>query len=113
MRKQMARPVMRTVLKNIRTGQTKEHTFKQSDKVEEADVTRRAFKYLYERDGQYAFMDDETYEQLELDHTAVGSVSRFLLEGETAQLVMFEDEPVGVELPIKIERRVIAGRERR
>lgn len=107
LRKQQRRPVVRSVLRNIRTGQTKEHSFQQSDKVPEADIERKPFQFLYTNENSWSFMDQETYEQIELSKDAVGDAAQFLLEGQEATLVLFERNPVGVELPIKIDRKVI------
>lgn len=107
LRKQQRRPVMRTILKHIRTGATKEHSFQQSDKIEEAEVGRVPYQFLYEDSGTYAFMDQETFDQAELNADILGDNAKFLLEGQIVDIVMFSGEPIGIELPIKIERKVI------
>ena len=106
LRKQQRRPVMRTTLRNIQTGQTKEHSFQQSDKVEEADVTRVSYQYLYSDGNVYAFMNQETYDQVELGTDIVGDSGKYLLEGQDVDVVLFDGKPIGIELPIKIEREV-------
>lgn len=107
LRKQQRKPVMRTILKDLRTGATREHSFQQSDKIEEADIENRECQFLYQADGRFTFMDQGTYEQLEIDADIVGQNAQYLLEGQKATIVLFQGQPVGVELPIKIERRVI------
>lgn len=107
LRKQQRRPVMRTTLKNIQTGQTKEHSFQQSDKVGEADVTRTSYQFLYANEDSYAFMNQETYDQVELEVSVLGEDAKYLLEGQDIDMVEFEGKPIGVELPIKIDRTVI------
>ncbi len=107
LRKQQRRPVINTILKHLKTNQTKEHTFQQSDRVEEADIERSPYQYLFEQAGKYVFMNGQTYEQIEVPADIVGDVARFLLEGEEAQIMLFEGNPVSVELPIKIDRKVI------
>ena len=107
LRMQQRRPVMKTILKHIRTGATKEHSFQQSDKVEEADITRKPYQYLYENTGTYSFMDQETYEQIDLAADVLAGAEVYLLEGQTAEIVFYDDDPIGVELPIKIDRKVI------
>lgn len=107
LRKQQRRPVVRSVLKHLRTGATKEHSFQQSDKVPEADVERKQCQFIYREGGRFVFMDAETYEQFEISEDVVGEASHFLLEGQVAEVVVFEGTPVSVILPIKIERKVI------
>lgn len=107
LRKQQRRPVMRTILKHIKTGQTKEYTFQQSEKVQEADVQRKPYQFLYATGPKYAFMNLETYEQIELGDDVIGDAGKYLLEGEQVEIITFEDAPVNVHLPIKIDRKVI------
>lgn len=107
LRKQQRKPVVRSVLKHLRTGAAREHSFQQSDKVPEADVERKQCQFIY-RDGErFVFMDEGTYEQFELGEEVVGDAARFLLEGQTVEIVAFEGNPVSVILPIKVDRKVI------
>lgn len=107
MRKQASRPVMRTTLKSLRTRLTKEHTFKQSDKVEEADVERRTAQYLYRDSDSVMFMDSGIFDQYAVPTAALGTALELLIEGQEVDVVLFEGEPVAVDLPIKIDRKVI------
>lgn len=107
LRMQQRRPVMRTILKHIRTNATREHTFQQADKVEEADVGRVPYQYLYADKGTFAFMDQQTFDQVELSKDFVGDAAKYLIEGQVVDVVMFASDPIGIELPIKIERKVI------
>lgn len=109
MRKQKGRPVMRSSLKNIKTGQTIEHTFMQSDKIEEADIDHQRFQFLYEQGDEWLFMNQSTYDQISLSADEVGNITKFLLEGQDVDLLMFDGYPIMVELPIKIDRKVIVA----
>ncbi len=111
LRKQQRRPVVNATLKHLRTNQTRQHTFQQSDKVEEADVQTMPYQYLYMDADAYVFMDGQTYEQLEVPANIVGDAAKFLLQGEEVQIMLFEGTPVSVELPIKINRKVIEAPE--
>ena len=109
MRKQKGRPVVRSVLKNVKTGQSKEHTFMQSDKVEEADIEREKYQFLYEQNDDWIFMNPVSYEQIILDEEEVGAATKFLLEGQDVELMMFDGQAITVDLPIKIDRKVIVA----
>ena len=108
-RKQKSRPVVRSQVKHLPTGKTREHTFMQSDKVAEADLAQKSLQFLYGGEGQYVFMDQGTYEQLELSADLVGTAGVFLLEGQEVTVLLFEGEPVSVELPVKIDRTVLSA----
>lgn len=109
MKKAQRRPVMRTKLRNIRTGQVKERTFKQGDSIPEADVAKIKAQFLYAGGQQYTFMDQGTYEQYVLAADAVGSAVSFLREGLVVDLLTFEGSPVAVQLPIKITLKVVSA----
>lgn len=109
LRKQQRRPVMRTTLRNVRTGQTRAHSFQQSDKVPEAEVERRAVQFLFGEGERFTFMDMGTYEQVELTRGQVGAYAPYLVEGQAADIVFFTGAPVSLTLPIKIDRRVISA----
>lgn len=106
LRKQQRRPVMRTKLRVLRTGAVKEHSFQQSDKVAEADVERRTAQFLYVEGEQLQFMDQTSYEQFSMERDAVAAAD-LMLEGQEVTAVTFSGTPIGIELPIKIERKVI------
>lgn len=108
-RKQQRRPVMKTTLKHVKTGKTKEHSYQQSDRVEEANIERRKVQFLFSSAETYTFMDGETYEQTELSKEMVGDTAPYLLEGQEANIVLFENKPMAVEVPVKIDRKVISA----
>lgn len=115
MKKAQRRPVLRTKLRNLRTGQVKDRTFKQGDSIPEADVEKRKAQFLYKGTaaggGEAAtFMDQETYEQHTLSAAAVGeAASSFLREGMEVLLLTFDGVPVAVQLPMKVERKVVSA----
>ena len=71
---------VRCKLKNLQTGSVVERTFNAGEKVPKAHVDRRRMQYLYEADGAYTFMDNETYDQVELNLEQLGEAKNFLLE---------------------------------
>jgi len=107
LRKQQRRPVMRTILKHLKTEKVREHTFQQSDKVEEAALERKAMQFLYGDENSFSFMDPSSFEQLDLSAEAVGELARYLLPEQEVEVMFFEGRPLAVSLPIKIERKVI------
>src|SRR3989344_1001182 len=75
LRKQQRRPVINTTLKHLKTDQTKQHTFQQSDRVEEADVETVPYQYLFPQNTGYVFMNTQTYEQIEVSSDVVGDAA--------------------------------------
>jgi elongation factor P len=98
--------VLRTKLRNLKTGATFDQTFKASDKFEEAPLERKSCQYLYQEGDGFVFMDNATFEQFTLSADVVGEKARFLKEGGEFQIIYYEDSPVSVVFPIKMEFEV-------
>jgi elongation factor P len=95
----------RTKLKNLKTGATFDTTFKSSDKFDEANLERRSCQYLYQDSG-FVFMDNNSFEQFTLPADVVGEKAKYLKEGSEIQIIFYEDAPVSVVFPIKMEFEV-------
>lgn len=98
--------VIKTKMKNLKTGATIERSFKGGEKVERAHIERKQMQYLYSAEDRYNFMDQETYEQIALSPGQVGDAAKYLKEGFVASVKFYEDEPLGVELPASVELKV-------
>ncbi len=98
--------IVRTKLKDLRTGDTFQKTFRSNESIETAHVERRDFQYLYTTGDTYVFMDMETYEQRELDRETLGENVRWLKEGETVQFALYEGTIVDIEVGNTVDRRV-------
>ena len=90
---------VRSKLKNIRTGQVVEETFRAGEKIETVRVEARNYNYLYSENTNYIFMDQETYEQVSLTEAQVEDVLDFLLENTITTIAFNGDEPIEVRIP--------------
>lgn len=99
--------VLRTKLKNLRTGAILEKNFQGADKIEEAEITKTKARYLYHEGRNYFFMDSTTYEQFPLSKTTLGNLTNYLIEGTEVTILNFNGQPINIELPIKMEFKVI------
>ena len=98
---------MKTKLKNLRTGGTIERTFNTNVKFEKANIQRSSVQYLYNTGDIYYFMNMETYEQLELTADQVGDDKYYLIENMMVDIVQYQGELLGLNLPDKIEFTVV------
>lgn len=98
---------MRTRMRNLITGNTLEITFKDKDRLEEAAVEKSPAQYLYRAGDSFVFMNNETYDQMELTKDLLGDQTNFLKEGMEVVIQYYNDVPINVELPIKIVLEVI------
>ena len=99
--------VLRTKLKNLITGAVLEKTFQGADKVEEAEIEKSRAQYLYKEGEEYVFMDTRDYDQFSLPGDILEDASKYLIEGTEVTILNFNGNPINVELPIKMELRVI------
>jgi len=97
---------VRTKLRNVRTGQVIDRTFKAGERVPQARVEQRTMQYLYASGDEYVFMDMETYDQTSLTKAQLGDVVNFLKENMEISVQFYGNEPIGVEPPTIVELRV-------
>ena len=93
-------------LKNLRSGAIIENRFNSSDKVEPARIEKKPMQYLYQMNDIYYFMDMNTYEQVEISKSQIGDEVDLLKENLTVDIMFFEGEMLGMNLPDKIELKV-------
>lgn len=99
--------VLKTKLKNLKTGNVIDETYQGNDTAEEAELETVKANYLYKEEGKFAFMDEETYEQFELTEAQIGDHQKYLIEQSPVKLLKFEGQPIKLELPIKMEFKVV------
>lgn len=99
--------VLRTKLKNLITGAVLEKTFQGADQVEEADISKSKAQYLYKEGDDYAFMDNESYEQFSLPKNVLGSATDYLVEGTEIVVLNFNGTPINIEIPVKVTLTVV------
>jgi elongation factor P len=99
--------VIRTTLRNLRTGATIQHNFISGDRVEDIRVERRGVQYIYTDGDLYHFMDTETYEQTALSSATLEDQIPYLKEGMELVLATYGNEPLDIELPTTVELEVV------
>lgn len=99
--------VLRTKIRNLKTGAVMEKTFQGADRVEEAEITKTKAQYLYREGDDFYFMDSSTYEQFSLPKNVLGDLTKFLIENTEATTLNYNSRPINIELPIKMEFRVV------
>lgn len=100
---------VKTKLKNLRANTTIEITFNAGIKMEKADVRKSELSYLYCAGDTYVFMDNSTYDQLELPASLVADEAPLLKEGMNVESMSIEGEVVGISLPEKVSYKVISA----
>jgi len=106
-RKEAQKPVMKTKLKNVKTGAALDKTFLAGENFEFADIKRQKCQYLYKTEDEAYFMNEETYEQFEMPLAQIESALAYLIDGTTVDGVFYEGNMISVELPPKMVFEVI------
>ncbi|MEN1970559.1 elongation factor P [Lentibacillus sp. N15] len=97
---------VRSKLRNLRNGNIQEKTFRGGEKVNRAHIENRKMQYLYASGDTHAFMDTNTYEQIELQTSQIEEQLKFMKENMEVSVITYEGEILGVELPNNVELTV-------
>ncbi|WP_174613777.1 elongation factor P [Virgibacillus ihumii] len=97
---------VRSKLRNLRNGNIQEKTFRGGEKVNRAHIENNKMQYLYGSGDTHAFMDTNTYEQLELQTSQIKDQLNYMKENMEVSVVMYEGEVLGVQLPNNVELTV-------
>lgn len=95
--------IVRTKLRNIKTGAVLEETFRSGEKLEKPELEEKNMQYLYPQSGHYYFMDLENFEQIPLTDAQLGDAKNFLKENMTVKILYHRDMPISVEIPTFVE----------
>lgn len=101
--------VVKTRLKNLKTGSVIDKTFQGADKVDEADLSKKSATYLYSNDNNGYFMDMETFEQFEIAKELIGDNKKFMVENSPVDILYSDHNPINIELPIKMIFKVTSA----
>ncbi len=94
-------------MKNLRNGSKLNERFRSADKVEQIRLEQKDQQFLYENDGMLVFMDNDTYEQIELPADILGDRRPFLQDGMTVHLEYHGQEALSASLPQKVTCTVV------
>ncbi len=99
--------IVKAKLKNLRTGSIAEYTFNAGVKVEAARIEKKPMQFLYSMNDTYYFMNMNDYEQIELPKSVIGNDAKLLKENLDVDIMFFEGEMLGMNLPDKIAMKVV------
>jgi len=98
---------VRSKLKNLRNGNIVERTFRAGENVGRAHVEHREMQYLYASGNEHTFMDTETYDQISIPASRLEWELKFLKENALVNIVIYQGEILGINLPNSIELKVV------
>jgi len=99
--------VIRTRIRNLRTGTIVDKNFISGDRVEDIRIDRVSAQYLYNDGVFYYFMNEETFEQIPLSAAVLGEAVQYLVDNMSLNISAYDGEPIDIELPINVELKVV------
>lgn len=93
-------------LKDLRFGHFSDRRFKQTEKLEEIELTKKTMDYLYSDAESAYFMDPVTYEQVGVPLKAIGAQQKFLKEGMKITVELLGEEAINIQFPKIVELQV-------
>ena len=96
----------RARLRNMITGNAFEKTFRSNDKLEKAALEERTMQFLYKQGDEYFFMDNVSFEQLEMSKAQLGDAVNFLVDNMDVEVLQYNGRPIGVTLPNFVSLKV-------
>ena len=103
----MRQMIVKVKVKNLRTGVINEISFTGGDKVEQAHIDKREMQYLYDTDDALVFMDNETYDQIEIQKDHLEWEMKFMKPNDNIMISIYEGEILGIILPDKVELQIV------
>jgi elongation factor P len=94
-------------LKNVVSGGKLNERFRSAETVDEVQLERRDFQYLYASGDMLTFMDMQNYDQIEIEADFVGDRTQFLQDGMRVVVQMHEGKPLGISLPQQVVLEVV------
>jgi elongation factor P len=102
----MRKMVVQLKVKNLRSGAITEMKFLGGSNIDRITLDKKKMQFLYESSGSMVFMDNATYEQIEMQKTRIEWESNFLRGDETVEILFYENEILGISLPAKVALKV-------
>lgn len=99
--------IVKTKVKNLRSGVINELSFTGGDKVDSVHLDKKKMNFLYDEGDFLVFMDNETYDQVSIPKDKLKWEMKFLVESQEAEITYFEGELLGVALPVKVKLKVV------
>ena len=100
---------LRMTLRDLRTGALTQQTVQAGARFTSVRLERRHVQFLYPDGDQLHFMDTESYDQIALTRQAVGDAARFIKENDVVDLLVYDEEPIDIELPTSVNLVVAAS----
>ncbi len=94
-------------MRNLRYGKALDQRFASTDTIEVMPTEKKSLEFSYVDRGSYAFMDPNTFEQIELSETTLGDVKNYLTPGGKVDVLFVDEKPLSIDLPSTVELKIV------
>ncbi len=101
------RGMVQAKIRHLKSGSIIDHRFRSVDMVERAMLDESEMEFLYQDGQMYHFMNNETFEQIGLSDEVLGDAVHYLIPNIRLKVEMWEERPVGIELPQTVDMKVV------
>lgn len=98
---------IRTKLKHIKTGQVIERVFSSNDSFRPPDLERRTMQFMYALEGEYAFMDSKTFDQIQIPSENIEETRRYLIDNQEYIILFLDNQAISIDLPASVVLEVV------
>ena len=105
-RSSQSKGFMTTRIKNLLSGNVVEVIFRDKDTINSAQIEKRKVQFLYKEGENFSFMDNETFEQFELNEKIIGDKGYFIKDGDGVELAFYKDQPISIEIAPKVALKI-------
>ncbi|HOD47648.1 MAG TPA: elongation factor P [Opitutaceae bacterium] len=98
-------------MRNLRYGKALDQRFASTDTVEVLPTEKKSLEFSYADRGSYAFMDPNTFEQIELNEATLGDVKNYLTPGGTVDVLFVDEKPLSIDLPSTVSLKIVESAE--
>ena len=99
--------VIRTKIRNLRTGATIDKNFISGDRVDDVRIDRIAVQFLYHDGDFYYFMNEKTFEQILIPAAVLGESVQYLVDNMALNISSYDGEPIDIDLPTTVDLKVV------
>ena len=96
----------RTKIKSLMTGSVNEVTYRSGEKVGNPEIEDKTMSFLYDDGDTFHFMDQKTYEQVELTRSSLGGADKFLLADMSCSIMFWKGRAISVDIPQQVELKI-------
>ncbi len=100
------RAFVQAKLRNLKNGRSLDQRFNSTESMEVLSTDRKTLEFSYADRDTYAFIDPQSFEQIELGEALVGEAKNYLVSNGKVEVLFVDDKPITIELPSAVSLKI-------